>query len=123
MVTNLPGGPEELYELYCQRGDMENRIKEQQLHLFSDRTSCHRWWANPFRMLLSSMAYVLLQTIRRVGLKGTEMAHAQCQSIRLKLFKIGAVITRNTRTIRFHLSSACPYQNLFWLVAQRLAPS
>ena len=123
VVTNLPGAPEDLYDLYCQRGDMENRIKEQQLHLFSDRTSCHRWWANQFRMMLSSMAYVLMQTIRSRGLQGTEMARAQCQTIRLKLFKIGAVLTRNTRTIHVHLSSACPYQNLFWLVAQRLAPS
>ena len=123
VVTNLSGDPEELYRIYCQRGDMENRIKEQQLHLFSDRTSCHDWWANQFRLLLSSMAYVLLQTIRKRGLKGSELAHAQCQTIRLKLLKIGAVITRNTRSIHVHLSSACPYQDLFWLVANRLAPT
>ena len=124
VVTNLPGDPQELYDhVYCARGDMENRIKEQQLDLFSDRTSCHRWWANQFRLLLSSLAYVLIQTIRRVGLKGTEMARAQCNTIRLKLFKIGAVLTRNTRSIHFRLSTAYPYQHLFWLVAQRLAPS
>ena len=121
VVTNLPGDPEALYGLYCQRGDMENRIKEQQLHLFSDRTSCHRWWANQFRQMLSSLAYVLMHTIRRLGLRGTELARAQCQTIRLKLLKIGAVLTRNTRSIRFHLSSACPYQDLFFLVAHRLA--
>lgn len=124
VVTNLPGNPQDLYDrLYCARGDMENRIKEQQLDLFSDRTSCHRWWANQFRLMLSSLAYVLIQTIRRVGLKGTELASSQCHTIRLKLFKIGAVLTRNTRTICFHLSSSCPHQNLFWLVANRLAPS
>ena len=101
---------------------MENRIKEQQLDLFSDRTSAHGWWANQFRMLQSALAYVLLQTIRRLGLKETGLATAQCNTIRLKLLKIGAVVTRNTRTIRLHLSSAHPYQDLFWLVAQRLAP-
>ena len=122
VVTNLFHDPEEGYGCYCERGDMENRIKEQQLDLFSDRTSAHGWWANQFRMLQSALAYVLLQTIRRLGLKGTELAKAQCNTIRLKLLKIGAVVTRNTRTIRLHLSSAHPYQDLFWLVAQRLAP-
>lgn len=97
--------------------------KEQQLHLFSDRTSCQRWWANQFRMLLSSFAYVLLHTIRRVGLRGTHLAHAQCSIIRLKLLKIGAVITRNTRRVRFHLPSAYPYQAIFRTIAARLAPS
>ena len=119
VVTNLPREPEEDYGTYCGRGDIENRIKEQQLYLFSDRTSCQLWWPNQFRMMLSSLAYVLMQTIRSRGLQGTEMAHAQCQTIRLKLFKIGAVLTRNTRTIHVHLSSACPYQHLFWLVAVR----
>jgi len=123
VVTNLRGDPQELYDnLYCARGDMENRIKEQQLDLFSDRTSCHNWWPNQLRLLLSSLAYILIDSIRRVGLKGTELAKAQCGTIRLKLLKIGAVITRNTRRVRMHLASACPYQNLFWMVAARLAP-
>jgi hypothetical protein len=70
-VTSLPGDPQDLYDrVYCARGEMENRIKEQQLGLFSDRTSCHAWWANQFRVLLSACAYVLLETIRRVGLAG-----------------------------------------------------
>lgn len=124
VVTNLPGEAQDLYDrVFCGRGDMENRIKEQQLDLFSDRTSCQRWWPNQFRMMLSSLAYVLMQTLRSRGLQGTEMARAQCRTIRLKLFKIGAVITRNTRTIRFHLSSACPHQHLFWRVAYNLTPS
>ena len=100
---------------------MENRIKEQQLDLFADRTSCHDWWPNQFRILLSSLAYVLVEGIRRLALKGTEMARAQCATIRLKLLKIGAVVTRNTRRVRLMLNSACPWQRLFLLVARRLA--
>ena len=92
---------------------MENRIKEQQLGLFSDRTSCHAWWANQFRLLLSSLAYVLLEALRRLGLSGTELARAQVGTIRLRLLKIGAVITRNTRRIRLWLSSSFPLQHLF----------
>ncbi len=122
VVTNLPGNSRQLYErIYCARGEMENRIKEQ-LQLFSDRTSAHRWWPNQFRLLLSALAYTLLETIRRLGLKGTELARAQVVTIRLKLLKIGAVIVRNTRRVRFLLSSAHPYQHLFWLVATRLKP-
>jgi hypothetical protein len=122
VVTNLDDAPQALYDdLYCARGDMENRIKEQQLDLFADRTSCHRWWPNQLRLLLSSLAYVLMETIRRLGLKGTELAQAQCGTIRLKLFKIGAIVLRNTRRIRLHLCAACPSQRLFFLVARRLA--
>lgn len=122
VVTNLDGEAQSLYDdVYCARGEMENRIKEQQLDLFADRTSCTRWWANQFRLLLSSLAYLLLEAIRRLGLKGTELARAQCGTIRLKLLKIGAIIRRNTRRIYFHLSSACPYQKLFFRVARRLS--
>ena len=122
VVTNLEGDGEHLYDrLYCARGDMENRIKEQQLDLFADRTSCHKWWPNQFRLLLSSMAYVLLEAIRRLALKGTELANAYVGTIRLKLLRIGAVILRNTRRIRFLLSSSYPNQDLFFLVARRLA--
>ena len=120
VVTNLPGAPEALYkELYCARGDMENRIKEQ-FELFADRTSCHKWWPNQFRLLLAGLAYSLLTAVRRLGLRGTELARAQAGTIRLKLLKIGAVIWRNTRRIRFCLSSACPDKHLFMAVAQRL---
>jgi hypothetical protein len=123
VVTNLSGDGKALYEkLYCARGEMENRIKEQQLDLFADRTSCHRWWPNQFRLLLSSLAYMLLEAIRRLALRGTELANAYVGTLRLKLLKVGAVILRNTRRIRFLLSSAYPHQRLFLHVAARLAP-
>ena len=123
VVTNLGGKPQLLYDkLYCARGDMENRIKEQQLDLFADRTSCQRWWPNQFRLLLSSLAYILLEAIRCLALQGTELAHVYVGTLRLKLIKIGAVILRNTRRIRFLLSSACPNQKLFFHVAAKLAP-
>jgi hypothetical protein len=123
VVTNIAGEARELYDnLYCARGEMENRIKEQQLCLFSDRTSCHGWWANQFRLLLSAMAYTLLEAIRRYGLHGTELGRARCDTIRLKLLKIGAVIIRNSRRVRFLLSSAHPWQEMFFTVAGRLKP-
>ena len=123
VATNLEGQPQLLYDkLYCARGDMENRIKEQQLDLFADRTSCHHWWPNQFRLLLSSLAYILLESIRRLALQDTELAHVYVGTLRLKLIKIGAVILRNTRRIRLLLSSACPNQKLFFHVAEKLAP-
>ena len=124
IVTNIQGDPQRLYDkLYCARGDMENRIKEQQLDLFADRTSCHQWWANQFRLLLASLAYTLVEAIRGLALKGTELAKAQCGTIRLKLLKVGAVVIRNTRRVRFLLSSAYPYQHLFKHVAEQLDSS
>lgn len=114
VVTNLIGSAQRIYDqIYCARGEMENRIKEQQLGLFSDRTSSHYWWPNQFRLLLSSCAYVLLEALRRLGLKSTELARAQVGTIRLKLLKIGAVITRNTRRVRIWFSSAFPLKDLF----------
>ena len=124
LVTNLKAQPKYLYDqIYCARGEAENRIKEQQLDLFADRTSCHMWWPNQFRLLLSGLAYTLLEALRRLGLDGTELANAYVGTIRLKLLKIGAVITRNTRRIRFLLSSAYPYQDLFALVTAKLQPT
>jgi hypothetical protein len=124
LVTNLKAQPKYLYDrLYCARGEAENRIKEQQLDLFADRTSCHAWWPNQFRLLLSSLAYTLLEALRRLGLNGTELANAYVGTIRLKLLKIGAVITRNTRRIRFLLASAYPYQDLFAQVTAKLRPT
>ena len=114
IVTNLDTDPQELYDkVYCARGEMENRIKEQQLGLFSDRTSCRSWWTNQFRVLLSACAYTLMERLRTLGLKGTELAKAQAGAIRLRLLKIGAVITRNTRRIVFHLSSGFPNRAIF----------
>jgi len=122
VVTNRDEPPEQLYrELYCARGEMENRIKEQQLDLYADRTSAHRWWPNQLRLLLSTVAYVLLNHIREVGLVGTKLARAYVGTIRLRLLKIGAVIVQNTRRVRFLLSSSHPDQELFWLVARKLA--
>jgi hypothetical protein len=122
VVTNLEGDAQALYdEVYCARGEMENRIKEQQLGLFADRTSCHHWWANQFRLLLSACAYALMETIRRVGLTGTEMERAQVGTLRLKLLKIGTVIVRNTRRIRLFFSSAFPYQEIFRQACARLS--
>ena len=121
VVTSLTGSLQRLYDkMYCARGEMENRIKEQRLYLFADRTSCMNWLPNQFRMLLSGIAYTLLQTIRRLGLCGTELAHARCDTIRLKLLKIGAAVVENTRRIRFLLSSAYPWQRLFRQVVANL---
>jgi len=122
VVSSLAGDAQAIYDgIYCARGEMENRIKEQQLGLFADRTSCHGWWANQLRLLLSSAAYVLLETIRRVGLRGTELCKAQATTIRLKLLKIGTVILRNTRRIRLLFSSAYPYAGLLRTVLARLS--
>jgi len=122
VVTNLTGDAQTLYdELYCARGEMENRIKEQQLGLFADRTSCHGWWANQWRLLLSGLAYSLMEALRRIGLAGTELARAQCVTIRLKLLKIGAVLVRNTRRVRFLLAASYPHRELFATVVARLA--
>jgi hypothetical protein len=121
VVVNVPGDPQELYEdVYCQRGEMENRIKEQQLGLFADRTSCHRFLANQFRLLLSSAAYVLVQALRRTALVGTELARAQVGTIRLKLFKVAARVVVSVRRVVFHLSSSYPYQEVFREVYARV---
>ena len=121
IVTNLDGQAKALYErVYCQRGEMENRIKEQQLDLFADRTSSPRWWTNQYRVALAALAYTLLETMRRTALRGTALARAQCRTIRLRLLKLGAVVTRNTRTVAVRLSSTCPDQALFRLLVHRL---
>jgi hypothetical protein len=124
VVTSLKGeGVEarELYEnLYCARGEMENRIKEQQLCLFADRTSCATMRANQLRLWLSSVAYTLLAALRQFGLCGTEMATARCDTIRLKLFKLGAVIRMTVRRVWISLSESCPYQRVFADVYENL---
>ena len=121
VVTSLAGDPQRLYdEVYCQRGEAENRIKEQQLGLFADRTSCHAFLANQFRVLLSAAAYVLVETLRREGLVGTELASAQVETIRLKLLKIGGRIVRSVRRVVVHLATPFPLQELFRTVLARL---
>lgn len=119
-VTNLPGDAQELYEQgYCERGEMENRIKEQG-QLFADRTSCHAFAANQFRVLLAAAAYVLVECVRRVGLAGTEMEEAEVRTIRLRLFKIGAWVKRTVRRVVVTMSSSYPWQELFAGALERL---
>jgi hypothetical protein len=124
VVTSLSKrayGTRQLYEdLYCARGDMENRIKEQQLDLFADRTSTETMRANQLRLYFSSMAYVLLSELRRVGLKGTEMARAQCGTIRTKLLKIGALVSVTARRVWLRCASGYPYAELFSRVLENL---
>ena len=103
-----------LYEKeYCARGEMENRIKEQQLYLFADRTSTETMRANQLRLWFSSVAYVLLDELRRISLRSTDFAKAQCHTIRNKLFKIGAQIRISVRRICVSLADGYPYQNIF----------
>ena len=110
-----------LYEdFYCARGDMENRIKEQQLGLFADRTSTAWMRSNQLRLYFSSFAYIMMQRLRRLGLAGTELAQAQCDTIRLKLFKIGAQIEVTVRKVWVSFSESYPYLNLFQRVFARL---
>jgi len=113
-----------LYEEdYCGRGEMENRIKEQQLHLFADRTSAATMRANQIRLFFSSIAYVMLNALRRLGLAGTDLAEAQCQTIRLKLLKIGALVRVTVRKVWVKLSSSCPYAEVFRRVHANLSRS
>ena len=103
-----------LYEqFYCARGEMENRIKEQQLDLFADRTSSATMQANQLRLWFASMAYVLLNGLREVALQGTQLANATVGSIRLKLLKIGALVKRSVRRVKVAMASGCPYQAAF----------
>jgi hypothetical protein len=127
IVTNLPedyATPADLYEkTYCARGEMENRIKEQQLDLFADRTSTHTMRANQLRLWFSSMAYVLMNRLRSVALEGTTMARATCGTIRLNLFKVAAALKISVRRIAIHLPTACPFQDVFvqaWEALHRL---
>jgi hypothetical protein len=113
VVTSAPKeayAARKLYEeFYCARGEMENRIKECQLDLFADRTSCHTMRANQLRLWLASFAYVLVSGLRRLGLAGTKFADATCGTIRLKLLKIGAQVKISVRRVLFSLASAFPY--------------
>jgi hypothetical protein len=117
VVTNLPGREirsRELYEgCYCLRGEMENRIKEQQLDLFADRASSHFFRANQLRLWFAALAYVLMNAMRNTGLKNTRLAKATSATIRALLFKIGARVVVSVRRVAVHLSSAAPYQDVF----------
>ena len=123
VVTSWPAekwAAQALYEdLYCARGEMENRIKEQ-LMLFADRTSTAWLRSNHIRLYFSSVAYVLMQALRRLGLRGTELAQAQCATLRLKLLKIGALVRVTARKVWVSLASGYPYAALFAQVYARL---
>jgi hypothetical protein len=109
VVTNLTGEPGALYDqLYCQRGEAENRIKEAQVGLFATRTSCHLFASNQLRVLLAALAYVLIERLRALALQGTELASAQIDTLRIKLLKLAAVVVRNTRRIRLYFASNWP---------------
>ena len=114
VVTNLVGEPQALYDdLYCQRGEAENRIKEAQVGLFATRTSCRHLRTNQLRMLLAALGYVLIERLRALALQGTALATAQVDTLRIKLLKVAAVVTRNTRRIRLHLASNWPSADIF----------
>ena len=111
VVTNLTGKPEELYAQYCRRGDCENRIKELKLDLASGRTSCHRFLANCFRLLLHALAFVLLSAVRRL-LVGTALARATMGQIRIKILKVGALVQTSTRRTLIRLPRGHPHAEL-----------
>jgi hypothetical protein len=113
-LTEADGDGRWLYEdVYCARGEMENRIKECQLDLFADRTSSATLRANQLRLWFASMAYVLVDSLRRLGLQATELANATCGTIRRKLFKIGALVAISVRRVKLAMASGCPYQAVF----------
>jgi hypothetical protein len=124
VVTSLKAaeaGARHLYEqVYCARGDMENRIKEAQGDLFADRTSAATMRANQLRLWFASMAYVLLCGLRRIGLPHTQFAEATCGTIRLKLLKIGALVRISVRRVKFAMASGCPWQAEWALAHARL---
>jgi hypothetical protein len=119
VVTDRASKPESVYRFYCQRGDRENRIKEMKIDLASGRTSCHRFWANQFRLLLHTAASVLMSMLQEAA-SGTRLQNAQAGTLRLKLIKIGARVQASCRRIWFHLPTSCPMQDVWSHVHQRL---
>ena len=124
IVTNVHpafGAARFLYEtVYCQRGEMENRLKECQGELFADRTPAPTMRANQLRLWLSSFAYILMCAVRRIGLPGTKMERATCGTIRLQLLKIGALVTISVRRVKLAFASACPAREVFTMAQRRL---
>lgn len=120
LVTNLSAGPKHIYEaIYCQRAEIENRIKELHHGLEIDRTSCTRFWANQLRVLLTAAAYVLLQELRGCA-AATECARAQVSTLRERLLKIGVWVERSVRRIVLHLPQHAPWRSDWCRVARRL---
>jgi len=124
VVTSISGekmDTGQLYEkLYCARGDMENRIKEQQLYLFADRTSTSQMRSNQIRLYFSSVAYLLMSALRRFGLKGTKLAKAQCHTIRLKLLKVGAQVRVTVRKVWISWAEGYPFRDIFHQVFENI---
>ena len=124
IVTNVHpafGSPRFLYEtVYCARGEMENRLKECQGDLFADRTPTPTMRANQLRLWLSSLAYMLMCAVRRIGLAGTKLARATCGTIRLALLKLGARVTISVRRVKLAFASSCPDADIFATAARRL---
>lgn len=124
IVTNVHpafGAARFLYEtLYCRRGEMENRLKECQGDLFADRTPTPTMRANQLRLWLSSLAYVLMCAVRRIGLAGTKLERATCGTIRLALLKLGARVTISVRRVKLAFASSCPAADVFAMAARRL---
>jgi len=120
VVTNLADAPEAVYALYCGRGDMENRLKELQHGLALDRTSCHRFWANQFRVLLTLAAYILFQTLQAHA-QGTACADAQVSTLRERLVKLAAWVERSVRRIVVHLPATGGWLPTWQQIARRLA--
>ena len=114
VVTNLTEEPQALYDdVYCKRGEAENRIWQAQVGLFATRTSCHHLQSNQLRVLLATLGYVLIERLRALALVGTALANAQVDTLRIKLLKLAAVVTRNTRRIRLYLASNWPSADIF----------
>ena len=120
MITNLSAGPKHLYEhVYCQRAEIENRIKELHHGLEIDRTSCSRFWANQLRVLLTAAAYVLMQELRGAA-AGTDCARAQVSTLRERLLKLGVWVQRSVRRIVLHLPQYAPWRSDWCRVARSL---
>ena len=118
-LTAEAWAPKPLYEeLYCARGEMENRIKECQLDLFADRTSTRAMRANQLRLWFASMAYLLLAALRRIGLPATRLARATAGTIRLKLLKLGALVRVSVRRVTVQIASGHPWQR-DWAIAHQ----
>lgn len=123
VVTNLDLPAPALYDdLYCQRGEAENRIKETQLDLFGTRASSHRFLANWLRVMFAALAYTLMHRLRAIALTNTELARATAATIRVRLLKIGAAVIRNSRRVRILFASHHPMRETFLIAAQALAP-
>ena len=122
LLTNLTESPAKLYGFYTGRGEQENRIKELKNGLCSGRTSCHRFLANQFRLLLHTAACVLMSVIQQAA-RGTQFEKAQVSTIRLKLLKVGARVQETSRKIWFHLAENYPYQDVWWHINQKLLQS